>query len=90
MPNFIPALNVLTPRPLFRVAAVRVVTLSLMLLAMTVPCGPSACLDEVRFRSKTGSDTPPTVAVSRLVFVLITKLVSVTLLPPWRRLSPPV
>ena len=90
MPKFIPALNVLTPRPLFRAVAAREVTVSLMLLATTVRCGPLARLGEARFRSKIGIDCPPTVAVSCFVFVLMTKLVSVTLLPLWLKVSPPV
>ena len=90
MPKCIPALKMLTPSSLLRAVAAWEVTVSLMLLAMTVPCGSPACLDEARFRSKTGTETPPTVAVSRLVFVLMTKLVSVTLLPRWRKVSPPM
>jgi hypothetical protein len=74
IPNFILALKALTPRSLFRTVAAWEVTVSLMLLATTVSCRSPACLDEARFRSKTGTETPLTVAVSRLVFVLMTKL----------------
>ena len=90
MPKFIPVLNVLTPRPLFRAVAAGEVTVSLMLLATTVACRRLARVGEARFSSKTGIDRPPTIAVSRFVFVLMTRLVSVTLLPPWLKVSPPV
>ncbi len=90
MPKFIPRLNLLTPRPLFSAVAAWEVTVSLMLLATTVPCPPLARLSEARFRSKIGIDRPPTVAVSCFVLVLMTKLVSVTLLPLWLKVSPPV
>src|SRR5271165_7071345 len=88
MPKFIPALNVLTPRLLFRVVAAREVTASLMWLATTAPSGPLARLSEARFRSKIGCDRPRTFAVSRFVLVLMTKVLSATLLPLWLKISP--
>jgi len=90
IPKFIPFLNVLTPRPLFSVLAACEVTVSLMLLATTVPLGPLARLSEARFRFKIGTVCPLTVAVSCLLLVLTTGLVSVTLLPLWLKVSPPV
>ena len=93
MPKFSvysPLTNVLTPRPLFSALAAWEVTASLTLLATMVRCLPLARLSEARrFRSKIGIDCPPTVAVSCFVLVLTTKLVSVTLLPMWLKVSPP-
>ena len=89
-PKFWPALNVLTPRPLFSVLAACEVTVSLMSLATTVPWGPLARLSEARLRLKIGIVCPLTVAVSCLVLVLTRGLVSVTLLPLWLKVSAPV
>ena len=60
-----------------------------MLPATTAPCGPLARVSEARLQSKIGIDCPPTVAVSCFVFVLMTKLVSVTFLPLWPKVEPP-
>ena len=66
------------------------VTVSLMSLPTTVPWGPLARLSDARFRLKIGTVCPLTVAVSCLVLVLTTGLVSVTLLPLWLKVSPGV
>ena len=87
VPKSIPALNVLTPRLLFRAVAAWGVSVSLMLLATTVP--PLAGVGEARFRSKIGIDCPPMVAVNCSVFVLMMRLASVTVLPLWLKVSPP-
>jgi hypothetical protein len=56
MPKFIPALNVLTPRLLFKAVAAWGVTVSLMVLATTLLRGPLTRLGGARFRSKIGFD----------------------------------
>jgi hypothetical protein len=56
MPKFIPALNVLTPRLLFKAVAAWGVTVSLMVLATTLLRGPLTRLGGARFRSRIGFD----------------------------------
>ena len=82
MPKLFPALNAPAPSLLFRAAATREVTASLMLLSTIVPCGPLAWLDEARLTSKTGIDRLLTIAVTCFAFVLMTKLVKALLPVP--------
>lgn len=64
--------------------------MSPIFVAIMVRCGSLACFSDARFRLNIGSDLPPTVAVSRLVCVFITKFVTVTLLLWRQKANPPL